>query len=63
LSWCGEEDDDIVDCLMISVIAVGPDADAAARNLHRITDDVHANIRQAYAGYHAMVAAQQNTRQ
>jgi len=48
---------------MISVIAVGPDADAAARNLHRITDDVHANIRQAYAEYHATVAAQQNTRQ
>jgi hypothetical protein len=52
-----------VDVLMISLIALGPDADAAERNIRRITDDMLANIRQSYAEYHAMVAAQRNTRQ
>ena len=31
--------------------------------LHRISDDVHANIRQSYAEYHAKVEAQRGPRQ
>jgi hypothetical protein len=38
----------LVDALMISVIAVGPDADAAERNMRRICDDMNAGIRRMY---------------
>jgi hypothetical protein len=31
--------------------------------LHQISDDMHANIRQSYAEYHAMVEVQRGPRQ
>ena len=53
----------LVDALMISLIAVGPDVTTAESNIRNITNDMLANIHQSYAEYHAMVAAQRNTRQ
>lgn len=53
----------LVDVLMVTLIAVGPDADAAERNLRRITQDMLGNIRRAYGEYHDMREASLTTRQ
>jgi hypothetical protein len=53
----------LVDCLMISIIAVSRDADTAELNLRRITEDMLVRIREAYREYHDMAAAQRGTRQ
>jgi hypothetical protein len=52
-----------VDVLMITVIAVGPDADAAERNIRRVADDMLGNVHRAYDQYHAMAAARRAVRQ
>ena len=52
-----------VNVIMVSLIVVGPDAESAERNLRSITADMLADIHRSYAEYHAMVEAQQATRQ
>jgi hypothetical protein len=53
----------LVDALMITLIVVGPDVDAAELNLHRICDDMRANIRQSFAEWYAMAEARRVPRQ
>jgi hypothetical protein len=53
----------LVDCLMISLIAVGPDADAAEKNIRNVAADMLANVDRAYREYHAMAEAQRGRRQ
>jgi hypothetical protein len=47
----------LVDALQITLIVVGPDADAAERNIRNIATDMLDQIHKSYAEYHAMVEA------
>jgi hypothetical protein len=53
----------IVDTLMVSIIAVAPNVDAAEADIRNITQCMRENIRKSYAEFHDMAAAQRGTRQ
>jgi hypothetical protein len=53
----------IVDTLMVWIIAVAPNVDAAEADIRNITQCMRENIRKSYAEFHDMAAAQRGTRQ
>ena len=48
---------------MLTLIAVGPDADTAERNIRHMSSDMLANVHKSYREYHDMVEAQRHPRQ